>query len=466
MTAGRFDAAFSGVEHELRRTVALKQVLDVDVSDAVARLDQLLGRLDERQNREVFELSPAQIEEALRVDDVDRRLLRRLPTLWATLDADLLVRHVEPRAALVRRLRRSILTRYTEWRDLPFGRRQTLTGCVDRYEQSSGDRLNGWSFVDLVVARGPAVVVEFCRSRADPFGLLMSDAGLPWSWEYSAETRLGLLARALTAQPPEEVVARIGALSPEQAARYLPAHATSTTLHELFRQQVNYIEFLALWLRVAQGSPRVSNRIDQVLLDAFGDPLGPAGLRAVEVWRDIERSEDAGYRALLGRIARSDIEFFFQNLQQEDADERAEFWMGYVRTMRATRVFLARRDHASLLRKANSAADPTYQQALRRAGRVKASGAQVPSSFIMWFDQLVAVEFSRKGNATYLYERDSFERTVATTDRMEIGSEADLKNRRLGEKLVHMGSWQRGFQDRLAELGITRFETARRRARR
>jgi hypothetical protein len=75
------------------------------------------------------------------------------------------------------------------------------------------------------------------------------------------------------------------------------------------------------------------------------------------------------------------------------------------------------------------------------------------SAFCLWFDKHVVIEFSKKGNATYVYTLAAFERHV----RPELNGAwtvKDLKEPSAAETWTHGDKWESRFRMKLGALGI------------
>ena len=231
----------------------------------------------------------------------------------------------------------------------------------------------------------------------------------------------------------------------------LPPPRTNAARSAFFAQS-NAVSLVALWLRRANTESASCERIDEVALEALGDPLGLAQQQDRNVWGALERDHAAEYQGLVQRITRSDIEFFFTNVEGGDARDRAEFWLRYLRSIRKTKTFLDTTHRTKLKRRADSTGDPAQRMALGRAGSLRSGTGAPTSAFVLWFDTVVCVEFSTSGNASYIYSRELFERFRLAEGR-NVGV-ADLKHRDLGERMIHNGYWLDKFQQQLYANGI------------
>lgn len=95
--------------------------------------------------------------------------------------------------------------------------------------------------------------------------------------------------------------------------------------------------------------------------------------------------------------------------------------------------------------------DEKARVAARRALRMQDIGV---SGFCLVFDSWVAIEFSKTGNATYIYSRSDFERAILPASRTRPRL-SDLKQQAMAkERLVHHGDWEQAFESALWRLGV------------
>ena len=76
------------------------------------------------------------------------------------------------------------------------------------------------------------------------------------------------------------------------------------------------------------------------------------------------------------------------------------------------------------------------------------------SAFCLFFDKVVAVDFSETGNAAYLYGRDTFENQIAPRLRGRVGKVTEILKRKdlLSERLRHAANW--GGRDHEIEVRL------------
>ncbi len=174
---------------------------------------------------------------------------------------------------------------------------------------------------------------------------------------------------------------------------------------------------------LALGDPRVS--------PVPWKPVGAAATREVIRWRSSE-----------------DLRFFFDLVMkgQPDHQGRHRFWLQYVDGVTRSMIVLCQRDRERIRR---------HLQDLQDRGRrfVKLEGSNDTSAFIMEFGSVVVVEFSKAGNACFLYQEpkgsDFISWNASTT------ALSRLKNqRRAKERMSHFHGWENKFANSLARRGV------------
>lgn len=86
--------------------------------------------------------------------------------------------------------------------------------------------------------------------------------------------------------------------------------------------------------------------------------------------------------------------------------------------------------------------------ALLRARALHGSGAL--DALVLAFRHGVVVEFSKIGNAAYLYTHEQYANLTKSIRR--TATAASLKDPVLGQKMVHKGGWQAEFDVNLASI--------------
>jgi hypothetical protein len=147
-------------------------------------------------------------------------------------------------------------------------------------------------------------------------------------------------------------------------------------------------------------------------------------------------------------LSRADINFFFEHVLPDGADphHRKAFWLQYV--SRVTSRPLLNRDDEVRLR-------VTMRSQQGHMGHFGHVSGRETSAFLLDFGPVVVVEFSRVGNACYLYEKSNVEKVIPDFWSQEPFTVLKLKNRLLAaETIVHSGRWQTTLRHILARYGI------------
>jgi EH_Signature domain len=180
-----------------------------------------------------------------------------------------------------------------------------------------------------------------------------------------------------------------------------------------------------------------------VLADTrLGDPRLP---RNMKNWL---RMQEARQR-FLQWLSRADINFFFEHVLPSGTDPhgRKAFWLRYVSRVLMSRPLLNRDDEVRLR--------VTMQSRQEQMGHFGYVRGRESSAFLLDFGPVVVVEFSRVGNACYLYEKPNVEKVFPDFWTQEPFTVLRLKNRLLAaETIVHSGRWQATLAQLLAQYGI------------
>lgn len=174
----------------------------------------------------------------------------------------------------------------------------------------------------------------------------------------------------------------------------------------------------------------------------LGDPRLPRNSRH---WIGV--SEEARLR-FIQWLSRADIEFFFQHVLPDGSDPhgRKAFWLRYVSRMRMSRPLLNPKDEDSL--------QPVLQQLREQLGHFGRIHSQT-SAFLLDFGVLLVIEFSRVGNACYIYQRSDIERVVPDFWTSQSFREDQLKQSCVClQRVIHQRGWQEAMSSILAQYGI------------
>lgn len=160
-------------------------------------------------------------------------------------------------------------------------------------------------------------------------------------------------------------------------------------------------------------------------------------------------------------LSREDITFFFQLViaDAQDVQRRKAFWLNYVGLIKRSWVILQDTDYYNML-----SVQKKLQKNLGDAvGRFYWAGS---SAFVMDFGSIVVVEFSKPGNAAYVYHSKEASDFINFYQK-SMNSHSNLKNSEktcncmiAGQsnngRIIHRSEWEYGARRMLAYHGIRR----------
>jgi hypothetical protein len=133
-----------------------------------------------------------------------------------------------------------------------------------------------------------------------------------------------------------------------------------------------------------------------------------------------------------------------------DETDRERFWLRYLKQIRGTLVVLSRDRYQDIQRRIG--AEEAGRAMLCRARKAESSGV---SGFCLFFDRIVAVEFSEVGNAADLYPREQFTQQMLPALDPVRSVTAALKRRDFrSERLLHHSGWQTDAAELLRRYGV------------
>jgi hypothetical protein len=148
-------------------------------------------------------------------------------------------------------------------------------------------------------------------------------------------------------------------------------------------------------------------------------------------------------------MAEGDLLFFFNLVigDRDEGHERREFWLPYVKHVVDSNVALSYEDRARV-----------GSQMTQKLTFSQASGGQHTSAFLMRFrgtSDFIAIEFSRIGNALYVYDTAAFLSRGRDIRTATFVVETDLKNRAEAIAVFrHNGNWRWKVRAFLSRHGI------------
>jgi hypothetical protein len=180
-----------------------------------------------------------------------------------------------------------------------------------------------------------------------------------------------------------------------------------------------------------------------LLRDArFGDPRLPANRGK---WASMDLSARQRVVEWLSKLS---IEFFFEHVlpDRKDPHGRKEFWLRYRLSLKQARPLLNGEDRARLR--------ATIERTAIDEAAIGVIDEQT-SAFILGFDNLCVVEFSRKGNACYVYRQQVFSQLIKDIYTQRPLKHLQLKVAERAEgRIVHREGWQFEMANLLARFGI------------
>ncbi|WP_404363323.1 EH signature domain-containing protein [Corallococcus coralloides] len=206
-------------------------------------------------------------------------------------------------------------------------------------------------------------------------------------------------------------------------------------------------------------APAVLTRLEERLIARDGVFDDPRHMTLTQAWQSVRARAPDAFDAFLSALIQQDLEFFFERAMNEQ--DRRRFWLNYLGSIRRTTCWLASETYDAL--RARLANLPAEQQAAFRRARRLPRGKI--SAFVLSFERYVAVEFSDKGNATYVYEH---RRLAQMLNGQPVEHHNDLKDTQethCEKRLTHLPGWELRFEQELLELGIAQARPVVRRAR-
>jgi hypothetical protein len=298
---------------------------------------------------------------------------------------------------------------------------------------------------ELLSEQGPGHIAR--TARADSLPSVFSEfcnRGLSARWAYSHHAALDWLIKEGDSAARFSV--RIAELLQwEHAALLLPLKSAGSS-------ETRICSVGAILAQLFQLRMDVPSELERILVEgSFGDPRNILS----KDWEEVRKLSRGGFEAFTLGLIREDLRFFFSHAMKEE--DRGRFWLRYLGSIRRTVCILDSETHRSV----NNAARTLDENARMAARRALATDDVGVSAFCLVFDNWVAIEFSKTGNATYVYRREDFEQTVLPPTRKRPRL-THLKQKELAEgRLVHNGDWQSAFRLTLERLGI-RPDSARR----
>jgi hypothetical protein len=412
--------------------------LDTSIGDAVAAQGGLLS-LEEIRARLIAR------------EPLDARSREWAVRSWNAFNDGEVVTLLELHPESIGAFRRAVFRAYDVWCRLREASRNRITELVEERERNDLPPLFERPFAQWVTPKGLRDLAARAAIDPDPFNQGLLDLGLGLDWQLTAHVRARTLEALLKRASFERCVELARNLPPDAADMLIPPQELGPRCDRFFKTD-QYAKIIARWLDAAAARDQDPRVIDDALITVIGDPMLPTG-DAIR-WGAVKEATAEGYEALLRRITRTDIEFFFQNLKGATVRERGRFWLRYLPSIKATKSYLTERDRELLAPIAKRSGRSSDRAVLVRAGRMDSS---ITSAFVLWFEHVAVVEFAESGHASYIWKRSALEKLGFGPRRPRVHEPGDLKDPeevRGGIKNDHRGDWGWRFADALRRHGI------------
>lgn len=171
-----------------------------------------------------------------------------------------------------------------------------------------------------------------------------------------------------------------------------------------------------------------------------------------EKWSEFEKDKNEynwlARKTFIKWLAEEDIELFFDWLIDYDPHGRKDFWLQYAGVIENSVMVVGNEAYNNF----------TYREKLtqlRASGRNYIRLNDLTNAFILEIKDLTIVEFSKEGNACYIYDKNKFESVIKYKPNYDKAK--DLKNELLStERIIHdkNRSWQNKLRNWFAIRGI------------
>ncbi|QDE93680.1 hypothetical protein BHS06_34450 [Myxococcus xanthus] len=462
------EAWLTGVQERQRTALAglgtFQQQVERGLRQLHASLDEAQRRTDEREpGRALRVLESLDVEGVLgkmrvgNFSELSRRERRAIPWLW---------RRVEPTSMegflnhFPESWPRLVRQRLRDWclADGDSKRMREWSQLTSRY--STDSRLLRWHLpVSIEMALSPegpkCVAARWGDRPLREIVDLMGHAGLRPAVGYSGHVVAEhLLQRCAARQDASESLLYL--LEAEAGRAWLPsASADRSVIGAPLEARVAVVAAILECRAQGRVHKDAQSRVEERLIakdSVFGDPRISI---LTEAWSAVRGRSKQAFEAFLSALIQQDLEFFFEKAMHER--DRHVFWLRYLGSIRSTTCWLAPDAYDALLRNVR-ALSSEQQAAFRRAKRFSRYDV---SAFCLRFDEYSVVEFSKTGNATYVYRNRDIDK-VLRQENVECAD--DLKVRSLAEaRLYHQPGWEPRFEQELLARGIEKASAAKKR---
>lgn len=233
---------------------------------------------------------------------------------------------------------------------------------------------------------------------------------------------------------------------------------------QLFKQKIEMLLHIAEQARFQRYQAEILVQLlDRYATSKFSyDAHEKLKTKALELWKDPQNKNNLGWnqvkpetkQMVIQWFIRADLEAFFTTFSEDADKDRFRYWLKFIKQIRSSKIFLCSEDYRSR--------QPAKQEFLKNnVGRyTQMSGSSaVTNAFMLLIGNIFILEFSKKGNACYVYDKNPVvgRKTVALSDLKQSGIKLASKNDSRVEcpfRLKHHSPWGGHFDEKLRYLGI------------
>lgn len=184
---------------------------------------------------------------------------------------------------------------------------------------------------------------------------------------------------------------------------------------------------------------QIHERLKQTALSLWGNPQSDTTASWAYVQPDTKKM-------VIQWFVQADLEAFFKLFSDYADINRFNYWMGFIKQISFSQLFLSPNALASNRREHQEFRKNNWGLYKELMGSTATNNA-----FLLKIGNLYVVDFSDTGNACYIYQQLPYKNISKKVFNFE------LKNKQIainGRGLSHSGAWEERFNERLASLGV------------
>lgn len=184
---------------------------------------------------------------------------------------------------------------------------------------------------------------------------------------------------------------------------------------------------------------QIHERLKQTALTLWGNPQSDAAASWAYVQADTKKM-------VIQWFVQADLEAFFKLFSDYADINRFNYWMGFIKQISFSQLFLSPNALAS-----NRREHQEFRKNNRGLYKELMGSTATNNAFLLKIGGLFVVDFSDTGNACYIYQQLPYKNISKKVFNFE------LKNKQIainGRGLSHSGAWEERFNEKLASLGV------------